>query len=57
MTEKEDGKFDFKFGFKIPSVFELGVKGECSKNQHYMSRIKRFSYTVSTCLGPLVACF
>lgn len=57
MTEKEDGKFDFKFGFKIPSVFEFGVKGERSKNQHYMSRIKRFSYTVSTCLRLLFAYF
>ncbi|XP_038191132.1 complement component C8 beta chain [Arvicola amphibius] len=47
VTEKEDGKFDFKFGFKIPSVFEFGVKGERSKGQHYISRIKRFSHTKS----------
>uniref|UniRef100_A0A8C5NWU1 Complement component C8 beta chain n=1 Tax=Jaculus jaculus TaxID=51337 RepID=A0A8C5NWU1_JACJA len=47
VVQKATGKSSFRFGFKIPGVFELGVNEKSNEGKHYISRTKRFSHTES----------
>ncbi|XP_048205880.1 complement component C8 beta chain isoform X1 [Perognathus longimembris pacificus] len=47
VTEKVTSKSSFSFGFKIPKIFEFGIKEASNEGKHYISRIKRFSHTKS----------
>uniref|UniRef100_A0A286XBE4 Complement component C8 beta chain n=2 Tax=Cavia porcellus TaxID=10141 RepID=A0A286XBE4_CAVPO len=47
VTEKATSKSSFSFGFKIPTVFELGINMETDQGKNYISRIKQFTDTKS----------
>ncbi|XP_054996052.1 complement component C8 beta chain [Sorex araneus] len=47
VTSKTTSAFSFKFGFKLPGIFELGLSHSSSNLNHFISRIKRFSHTES----------
>ncbi|XP_059230870.1 complement component C8 beta chain isoform X2 [Mustela nigripes] len=50
VTETEESKFSFNFGFKIPGIVELGMNLKDENSKQFIRRIKRFSHTKSSFL-------
>ncbi|XP_032158966.1 complement component C8 beta chain [Mustela erminea] len=50
VTETEESKFSFSFGFKIPGIVELGMNLKDENSKQFIRRIKRFSHTKSSFL-------